>query len=106
MKLKAIRHGDVDLIPVQKIEASGKRMNEYTLAYGEVTGHHHTLYPLSPGAFLTLFKNGEKRMIDVEGDYVLRHQEHDELRIPPGTYEILIEREYNPFEKAMKKVVD
>jgi hypothetical protein len=106
MNMKAIRHGDVDLIPVTKPNSGGEQKQEYTLAYGEVTGHHHTLYPLSPGAFLTLFQDGEKRVIDVEGNFVLRHQEHDELTIPPGTYEILIEREYNPFEKMMKKVVD
>ena len=106
MKNKPIRHGDVDFIPAKRPEGTGEKLKEYTVAYGEVTGHHHTLYPLTPGALLTLFKDGEKRSIEIKEEWALRHQEHDELRIPPGIYEIKIEREYDPFEKAMRKVVD
>lgn len=106
MKNKCIRHGDVIFRPIDKPNGKAEKKKEYTVAYGEVTGHHHTLYPMSAGAFLSLFQDGEKRVIDLKESWSLRHQEHDELIIPPGTYEIGIEREYDPFEKAMKKVVD
>lgn len=101
-----IRHGDVILKPITSINGKSEILKEYTLAYGEVTGHHHTMYPLTAGALLTLFQDGEKRLIKIDCEWSLKHQEHSELRIPPGMYEIGMEREYCPFQKILRKVVD
>lgn len=119
MKLKTpIRQGDVLLIPVDKLPIGQVvRHAELTLAYGEATGHHHTLYPISTGIMeaLPLESSTEtieevaingKRFIKLNAEWLLRHQEHKEIRIPPSTYEIVIEREYDPFEQMLKKVVD
>lgn len=120
MKQKTpIRQGDVLLVPVEKLpEGKITKHTELTLAFGEATGHHHTLYPAPHGliAFETenfpchdsieeVIING-KRFIKLDTEWLLRHQEHKELRIPPATYEIIIEREYDPFEEVLKKVVD
>lgn len=104
--MKPIRHGDVILKPVTAAQGKQEKLKEYTLAHGEVTGHHHTLYPLTEGAFLSLFKDGEKRFLDLAEPWALRHQEHREIVVPPGLYEIGIEREYDPFERLMRKVID
>lgn len=104
--MKPIRHGDVILRPVTAAQGKKEEVDEYTLAYGEVTGHHHTLYPLTEGALLMLYKDGDKRFLDLAEPWALRHQEHREIVVPPGLYEIGIEREYDPFERMMRKVVD
>lgn len=106
------RHGDVmlqrvdDAALLKKISTSdSKAKSELTIALGEATGHHHTLYPVDGGSVRLVEVEG-RRFIYVSAEYFLHHQEHAEHRIAPGTYEILIEDEYDPFEKAMRKVVD
>lgn len=106
------RHGDVMLIPVDsKLEkeiraTTGKYQKELTIALGEATGHHHTLYPQDKKARVRLIEVDGRRFIDVGAEYFLRHQEHDEQIITPGVYEITMEIEYDPFERIMKKVID
>lgn len=110
--MKAIRHGDVVLKPIDRLPV-GKIVKhaELTLAYGEVTGHHHTLYPERQGseqigACVETIEIGGKRFIKLDVDWLLRHQEHKEIKVPAGCYEIGMEREYDPFQKIMRKVVD
>lgn len=107
--MRPIRQGDVLLVPVAKLPMGQvEKHPQLTLAYGEATGHHHTLYPIkatSADAIEEVTING-KRFIKLDVEWLLRHQEHKELRIPPACYEIIIEQEYDPYEKALKKVVD
>jgi hypothetical protein len=119
--MKPIRQGDVIFIPTTETPEGGiKRHNQLTVALGEATGHHHTLYPIRSAGlyaeelpenpeltpFIEEFTKNNKRFIKLDTEWLLRHQEHHEIRIPPGTYEIGIEKEYDPFEENMKKVVD
>lgn len=114
-----MRQGDI-LFVRSEVKPTGevKRHAQLTVALGEATGHHHTLYPLTsrmlaneladaaPANFIEEFLQGNKRFVRLDTAWLLRHQEHHELRIEPGTYEIITEREYDPFGEAMKKVVD
>lgn len=110
--MKGYRHGDVGIFPVdeklanevKKVEGAYK--TELTIALGEATGHHHTLFPTEKKSRVRLVELSGRRFIDVGTEYFLRHQEHHEQRIAPGVYEIIMENEYDPFEKAMRKVVD
>lgn len=111
--MRGHRHGDVGIFPVdpklaEEVRAlTGEYKKELTLALGEATGHHHTLYQAITGKpSVRLVELNGRRFIDVGVEYFLRHQEHHEQRIAPGVYEIVMENEYDPFEKAMKKVVD
>ena len=106
MNNKVIRQGDVLLKPVDKTIGTKEELTEYTVAHGEQTGHHHTLYPLVDGAKINLFTDKDRRFIELSDSWALRHQEHHEITIEPGTYEIGMEREYDPFERMMKKVID
>lgn len=99
------RHGDVLLKPISSIPSSAKekeRKDELTIAFGEATGHHHTLY----GAPVGLFEFDENRYLQIKEQVELKHQEHKTLQIEPGCYEIIIEREYDPFEEQLKRVID
>lgn len=105
------RHGDIMLKEVDALPL-GKTTSHHTLtiALGEATGHHHSLFEIrdveytkAPIEYLNL---DDGRFLIIHQPVLLRHQEHHELRIEPGIYEITEEREYDYFEESMKKVVD
>lgn len=107
MKQQLIRHGDVLLKPVSipSDAKEQKRGKDMTIALGEVTGHHHTLYGSMPNA--VVMKGFDERLfVEVNEDLCLRHQEHTEVPVAKGSYEIIIERERNPFFDALRRVVD
>lgn len=106
MTNKMYRQGDVILVQVDKAEGIEARHKELTIAYGEVTGHHHTLYPETKESFIVEFLKDNERFVELDAEFLLKHQEHGEIRIAPGTYKIRIEREYDPFSKKMRKVID
>ena len=110
MKQKIIRQGDVLLIPVS-LDTPDKtdKHKELTVAWGEVTGHHHTCYSSDKEN-----KSFIESWIDVNGthfakftaEYIMRHQEHGDVYISPGVYQIGNESEYDPFTKKMRRVID
>jgi len=113
--MNIIRHGDVDIKPVKRIPKSACITKSRTLAYGEKTGHHHSF----EGSQILVYEADEQdtikvgseqvqvvKYLDVKQDSVLSHQEHDPLTIPKGKYAILQEREYNPFEQEIRRVLD
>ena len=87
-----------------KPESEMKLLPHLTLAEGEVTGHRHRitqgdaqLYQLAVGVmYLRVLSEFAK----------LYHEEHEEIDLPKGDYEVLIEREYDWVEGLEKKVVD
>lgn len=104
------RQGDVLLIPVdqsrldavtsplstwpQKQTEIPSKDGRLILAEGEATGHHHSvdarhgkLYATAMGTILMLARAAE-----------LLHQEHEEIRLPEGAYEVILQREYSPGE--------
>ena len=93
------RQGDVLISPITSIpNGVEKQKNEklITLAYGEATGHHHSIVATEhTESFVdadgTLFLNLKK-------ESNLTHQEHDTITLPKGKYKITIQREYSPEE--------
>lgn len=83
-----IRHGDVILQKVNTTNGKAKKMKECVLAEGEVTGHFHRL----KGQVTELISEKD-RFVEVEGEALLSHEEHDTLTIPEGKYKVLIQRE-------------
>lgn len=99
-----VRQGDILLVPKKltgknKVDSNeilkeiGK--NEKILAYGEKTGHSHTLRGdvtfYDGGNGLTLCQVG------IEGA-ILVHQEHDHINIEEGDYIVVTQREYDLVE--------
>jgi hypothetical protein len=82
--------GDVLLYPVESFEgdwqlAEGTR---HTLALGEVTGHAHVL----EGATLLRSASGD-RVVEVQSDAVLRHEDHGPIAVAPGVYRVIQQTE-------------
>jgi hypothetical protein len=101
-----IRQGDVFLVSCKDIPKGLKPVAKdnlrVVLAYGEVTGHHHSFGDDCDVALLE-GESGE-RFLQVENTASLEHQEHDAIEIPAGNYRVIIQREYSP--EAIKRVVD
>jgi hypothetical protein len=102
---KIYRQGDVWIyaIPSGRVGAGIRAAQPPTkkgliLAAGEVTGHHHRI-PVEEmeRAFLYATANPGVRLLQVRSKPVsLVHEEHETLLLPPGEYEVRIQREYEP----------
>ena len=87
------RHGDLLIMPVCGVPKGAKKVKkskERILAYGEVTGHAHRL---STGEVtelkgITYFKTTVETL--------LTHEEHGPLAFPPGSYQVIHQREFSP----------
>jgi hypothetical protein len=95
------RQGDVLLIAVAAIPGRAvpvpRDQGEVVLAYGEVTGHRHAI--AEPHAELLALPDQEieRRFLRIVGDKaLLEHEEHDTITLPPGTYQVIRQREYVP----------
>jgi len=102
-KQKPMRQGDVLILPVKKIPSNLVRTKQVTLALGEATGHHHTIYGGAVGYANTETELSEYfEVTDATAD--LTHQEHTRISIPNGKYRKVIQSEY--IEQDNRKVVD
>lgn len=94
-----IRHGDVIVIATkEKIQGTEKK--DKALAYGEVTGHSHKIL----GNNAQVFEWNEKMYLKVTKQSTLTHEEHGDIVIPQGDYEVIIQRDYKP--GGWTKVID
>jgi len=95
-----IRQGDILLVPRElisknKVELKEIGKNEKILAYGEKTGHSHTLR-----GDVTFYDNGNGLILcQISRDgAMLVHQEHDQINIEEGDYIVINQREYDLIE--------
>ncbi|MBN2118543.1 MAG: hypothetical protein JW730_18360 [Anaerolineales bacterium] len=97
------RQGDVMLIPAEVPEEAveQKTMGRIILAEGEATGHAHSMLP----AYAVMLATPDgRRFIRALMGATLEHQEHAAIAVPPGNYEIRIQREYEP--EGVRNVAD
>lgn len=110
--MELLVQGDVCLAPaVLPNGATISTKKDKAVAYGEHSGHAHVA---TKGA--NIFEI-EGRMFVVTGEDggMLEHihlptgkkADHSPLQIPPNAcYEVVLQNEYNPFDKAMQQVLD
>ena len=103
MKTKFYRQGDVLIKSVSEIPAGLTKTKRCTLAYGEVTGHHHTI---ETGAIGYAEKDTDTVAYFTVTEEVgnLTHQEHTTISLPKGNYRSVIQVEYTPEE--LRNVAD
>jgi hypothetical protein len=77
------------------------------VAYGEVTGHHHSI-SLADYPHTELYKkeedNTSKFVLAVKETTTLVHQEHAPITLTPGIYIGAIQTEYDP--EGERRVLD
>ena len=83
------RHGDVIIKSCKK--AKGKKLNHLILAEGETTGHKHKVV-----GDAILYEHEGTLFLKALDEVKVRHEEHEEITLPRGDYEINIQREYEP----------
>ena len=84
------QQGDVTIKPVG-IPQAAQRVNVNILADGEATGHAHRVV-----GDAELLRMGDRLFLRVlGGDVRVIHEEHKEIPLPPGEYEIGRVREYD-----------
>jgi len=95
-----IRQGDVLLVPRELISDNKEKLKEVgkgekILAYGEKTGHSHTL----SGDVIFYGKGNGPTLCQVGRDGAsLVHQEHSQINIEKGDYIVILQREYDLIE--------
>lgn len=108
------RHGDIGFRPAEKIPKGAKteERSSYIVAYGEATGHHHELrVPVAPKKkakpTISIHTCADgRRFVELNYGTALDHPEHGLLTLEKGVYEIIQERERDPFESAIRRVID
>lgn len=109
MKTFMARQGDVMIRKISELPTTAKpekRNGRIVLAYGEVTGHAHAIAERGVKAY-TMADAGTavRRFLEVVSkDATVRHEEHAPVPLPPGLYEVVIQREYSP--EVIRNVAD
>ena len=101
------RQGDVLIERVAALPSTGlieiKVPGRVVLAYGEVTGHAHAIYPEAGVMPAKLWDAGAERFLQVMERTAIKHEEHGAIPLEPGIYRISkfgagTQREYSPEE--------
>lgn len=108
MQQQQFRQGDVFLERVDAMPVTGlsevKADGRVVLAYGEVTGHAHAIYPGEGGVIpAKLWDAGAERFLQVMERTALQHEEHGAIPLEAGIYRVSkfgagTQREYSPEE--------
>ena len=92
-----VRQGDVALVRDDSAEAGDEIPRDngrVVLAYGEVTGHAHAFDAEHVTMYAQKAKSAD-RVLKVVGNVAyLKHEEHDRIATPPGTYRVVRQREW------------
>ena len=104
-----IQQGDVVLVLIDKIPSDLKKVKADVLQEGEATGHAHRLH----GNDFEIFApkgpyNNEtaRKHLRIVKPTLLKHEEHREIKLPPGDYEVRVVREYDHFLEETRRVAD
>jgi len=99
------RQGDVYLEEVSSIPDEvtevARDNGRIVLAYGEATGHSHSISAKSAKLLET---NSGERFLRIMRGATLEHQEHDAIKIPVRYVRVGRQREYSP--EAIRNVAD
>lgn len=107
MNTFAAHQGDISFNKYQG-EISGKKEKHngsIIIAFGEATGHNHTLTVERPQD-LEIVKVADGYIFKLKSEGTITHQEHKPIKLSPGTYRSGREREFDWFQLAPRKVID
>lgn len=104
--MKMIQQGDVCLEACASIPSQAKEMKmdngQWVLAYGEHTGHKHAL----DAEGVECFECDGKIYVRVSKEAQLKHEEHNQITIPVGVYEVTGVQEFDHFTEEARRVAD
>lgn len=107
---KAVRHGEVSLLPLDSLPKGAKLIEEVKsfIAGHSESGHNHVLTATSP---FKVFEFEGKTYLDIPLEAKLTHQKtgtetHGVAILQPGLYERVIKKSWSYAEKMLKRVQD
>ena len=100
-KQQMIRHGDALLIPISEIPNKAKDLQTDILLAGEATGHHHRF-----AGHTQILQYDKTKYVNVSQQTDLTHEEHKTVPVTEGLYKLVIEQEFDPFERIIQRVRD
>ena len=100
------RQGDILFIRVQQAPHSKGKVVErengrIVVAEGEVTGHSHAI--TTPD--VEMYEKANIRWLVAPQEFVVSHEEHEAIKMPPGVWRVVYQREYAP-ERPPYRVLD
>lgn len=98
--MNLFRQGDVLIMKVDEVPEDARRVpredGRIVLAHGEATGHAHAV--LERDAKLFEVDDTDERFLEIVQHADVVHEEHDPVRLEPGSYKVVRQREYSPAE--------
>jgi len=92
--MKAYRQGDVSITAVDRVPKQARRVRgDLVLARGEATGHAHRI--VEGQAFLYRLATGILYLRVLSEFAKLYHEEHEDILLPKGDYEVRQQREFD-----------
>lgn len=107
MKRKAIRHGEIILLPVKSIPAGIVTSHDSFIVGHSETGHNHVL----EGTRFEVTEDEKKELyFRLFEPTNLVHKKttdkHKTLKVPAGLYKRYHDTEYDPFQQIIRDVAD
>jgi hypothetical protein len=103
-----IQQGDVVMKRIDSIPAGQRTEDDLTrskiLATGESTGHVHALVDDTDSA--QVVRVMDQLYMIIERATTLKHEEHNPVTIPPGTYQVDIVKEADHISGVVRQVAD
>lgn len=103
-----LQQGDVLMKRIDKVPDGERTHDKQTrskiLAYGEVTGHCHAIDDEADAA--QVFRVNTELFMIIAKAVSLKHEEHNRITVPPGTYKIDIVREADHLSGVVRRVAD
>lgn len=101
--MEAYRQGDVSILACKSVPKQARKVKGgLVLARGEVTGHAHRI--VEGKAFLYRIA-AEILYLRVLSEFAkLYHEEHEDVILPKGDYEVRRQREFDPFAERRGEV--
>jgi hypothetical protein len=97
--------GDVGFLALRELPAGARKIHhDGILARGEATGHSHRIVGLDN---VEVYELAARLLLKVnEGGISIAHEQHRELALEAGVYEVTRDRTFDYTEQVLKKVVD
>lgn len=87
------RQGDLLFVKVDDIPQKTEIKKDGVIAEGEVTGHKHRI---SDATKATLLVSGLVAYVRALKETEVVHEEHKTITLPPGNWQVIRQREYEP----------
>lgn len=87
------RQGDVLLKKIDELPKNKRKLKTDIIVRGEATGHAHKI---RIGILFSSWEDGPHLYIKASKGAKVVHEEHEEIDLEQGIYEVIRQREYDP----------